>query len=239
MVVRDGKIESSAALDKHGTVYIGSDDHDLYAIDRDGIEKWVFTAGDLVFSSPAVGADGTIYVGSNDRGLCAIAPDGAKNRPSPPATWFCHRRRSAPMKRSTWARTITTCTQSTDGSLERSGLILAAANGARVPSGPLTLRTRASSAAIDLDLPLHPLFTIEPDPSDRTLLITVNPDHAAREKIRSVVQRCPLLARRLSRPDVTSSVKRRYGSSIQTIVSRSLRFSSWLTAHSEAFMAQP
>jgi hypothetical protein len=41
----------------------------------------------------------------------------------------------------------------------------------------------------ETDLPLHALFTVEQNPSVLKLLVTVNPDQRARERIRSVVRR--------------------------------------------------
>ena len=61
-----------------GTVYVGANDNNLYAIKPDGSQKWSFTTGDCIWSSPAIGADGTIYVGSNDDNLYAIKPDGSQ-----------------------------------------------------------------------------------------------------------------------------------------------------------------
>jgi len=63
---------SSAAVGADGTVYVGSDDSNLYAINPDGSEKWRVTTGGEVRSSPAIGSDGTIYVGSHDGRLYAI-----------------------------------------------------------------------------------------------------------------------------------------------------------------------
>jgi outer membrane protein assembly factor BamB/Tol biopolymer transport system component len=55
-----------------GSVYIGSDDGSLYALDAaDGTERWRFAAGSAVSSSPAV-TDGTVYVGSADGTLFAL-----------------------------------------------------------------------------------------------------------------------------------------------------------------------
>ena len=68
---------SSPAVGADGTIYIGSADDNLYAINPDGSMKWKFTTAGLVYSSPAVGADGTIYVGSGDDNLYAINPDGS------------------------------------------------------------------------------------------------------------------------------------------------------------------
>jgi outer membrane protein assembly factor BamB len=75
-----GDVFSSPAIAADGTIYIGSNDWDLYAINpADGSEKWTFTAGAGIFSSPAIGVDGTIYVGSNDDSLYAINPsDGSE-----------------------------------------------------------------------------------------------------------------------------------------------------------------
>ncbi|MBW2608191.1 MAG: PQQ-like beta-propeller repeat protein, partial [Deltaproteobacteria bacterium] len=76
-----GNVESSPAIaiDTDDTIYVGSNDKKLYAINPDGTEKWNFPTGDDVKSSPAVGSDGTIYVGSNDDKLYAINPvDGSK-----------------------------------------------------------------------------------------------------------------------------------------------------------------
>ena len=54
------------------TVYIGSRDHYLYAIDIEkGEEKWKFETGGLIDSSPIV-VDGTVYFGSYDNALYAV-----------------------------------------------------------------------------------------------------------------------------------------------------------------------
>jgi outer membrane protein assembly factor BamB len=71
-------VNSSPAVGADGTIYVGSFDHNLYAISEDGSQKWKFTTGDYVVSSPAVGADGTIYIGSFDDNLYAVNPDGSQ-----------------------------------------------------------------------------------------------------------------------------------------------------------------
>ena len=66
---------NSPAIAEDGTVYIGSSDKNLYAIDpKDGSEKWRFAMNgvDDMDSSPAMGGDGTIYVASRDGNLYAI-----------------------------------------------------------------------------------------------------------------------------------------------------------------------
>jgi outer membrane protein assembly factor BamB len=60
-------VDSSPAIGPDGTVYVGSDDGNLYAIHPEtGTELWRFPAGGEIRSSPAVGADGTIYFGSRN-----------------------------------------------------------------------------------------------------------------------------------------------------------------------------
>ena len=68
-------ISSSPAIDKDGTIYIGSDDGYLHAIRPDGTPKWEYETGTWGRSSPAIGEDGTIYIGSGCS-LYAINPDG-------------------------------------------------------------------------------------------------------------------------------------------------------------------
>ena len=63
----NGRIESSPAVDSEGTVYFGSLDGYLYAINPNGRLKWKNPLTDSLFanfSSPAIGADGTIYIGA-------------------------------------------------------------------------------------------------------------------------------------------------------------------------------
>jgi len=72
------EVYSSPAIGPDGTVYVGSNDWSLYAVNPDGTMRWRFPTGEYVWSSPAVGADGTIYVGSADRNLYAVSPDGTE-----------------------------------------------------------------------------------------------------------------------------------------------------------------
>ena len=70
-------IWSSPAVGADGTIYVGSDDYNLYAINPDGTLKWAYPTGvQIMWSSPVIGADGTVYVGSADRILFAVNPDG-------------------------------------------------------------------------------------------------------------------------------------------------------------------
>jgi outer membrane protein assembly factor BamB len=55
-----------------GTVYVGSDDGNVYALDASsGTEEWSFTTGGQVASAPTV-VDGTVYVGSTDNNVYAL-----------------------------------------------------------------------------------------------------------------------------------------------------------------------
>jgi PGF-CTERM protein len=55
-----------------GTVFVGSDDSNLYAVDAaTGEQEWVFETEAAIESSPIV-ADGTAYVRSNDGNLYAL-----------------------------------------------------------------------------------------------------------------------------------------------------------------------
>ncbi|WP_424005235.1 PQQ-binding-like beta-propeller repeat protein (plasmid) [Haloarcula salina] len=63
----------------NGTVYVGSTDNSLYAIDAEtGAEEWTFPARHRIEATPAY-SDGTVYVGSYDRHLYAVdAADGTE-----------------------------------------------------------------------------------------------------------------------------------------------------------------
>jgi hypothetical protein len=64
---------SSPVIDNKGTVYIGSDDSNVYAITgATGEVKWKFNTDGKVFSTPCLSADGTLYVGSDDRHVYAV-----------------------------------------------------------------------------------------------------------------------------------------------------------------------
>ena len=78
-----GEVFSSPAIGSDGTVYVGSNDNKLYAINgKSGVKLWGFETGDWV-SSPAIGSDGTVYVGSVDKKLYAIKTDSKGPAKSP------------------------------------------------------------------------------------------------------------------------------------------------------------
>jgi eukaryotic-like serine/threonine-protein kinase len=67
----NGQVLSSPAIDK-GTLYVGSSDHFLYAIDlATGTLKWKFKTDSRITSSPAVSA-GLVYFGSFDDYFYAV-----------------------------------------------------------------------------------------------------------------------------------------------------------------------
>ena len=66
-------MNSSPAIGSDGTVYVGSQDNKLYAINgKTGVKLWEFETGGFVRSSPAIGSDGKVYVGSWDLKLYAL-----------------------------------------------------------------------------------------------------------------------------------------------------------------------
>lgn len=75
-------LEANPVVGADGTVYIGSSDHRLYAINPDGTTEWTFETGGELWFSPALAADGTVYVAARmgergDQGsLYALSPDG-------------------------------------------------------------------------------------------------------------------------------------------------------------------
>jgi outer membrane protein assembly factor BamB len=74
-------VQSSPAIGADGTIYVGSNDGHLYAINAGGSQKWKFPSSDsigAVKSSPAIGTDGTIYIGSDDGNMYALNQTGTQ-----------------------------------------------------------------------------------------------------------------------------------------------------------------
>ncbi len=70
---------SAPAVGADGTLYFGSQDFNVYAIDpSNGSTRWSFTTGGKVRSRPSIGADGTIYIPAQDNKLYALNTLGSK-----------------------------------------------------------------------------------------------------------------------------------------------------------------
>lgn len=74
-----GRVSSSPAIGPDGTVYMGSGDNKLYALNPDGTKKWSISGG--IISCFVIGADGTVFGTSPTAGISptnvyALNPDG-------------------------------------------------------------------------------------------------------------------------------------------------------------------
>ena len=108
------EIRSSPAIGTDGTIYVGSSDRKLYAINPDGSQKWSFTAGDAIVSSPAFREPHT-FVGSDGATLYAMDSAMATRKWTflPATCWPFRHRRSSRTARSISAPKTPTCTRST------------------------------------------------------------------------------------------------------------------------------
>jgi outer membrane protein assembly factor BamB len=66
----------AAALGKDGTIYVGDDEHNVYAVDRSGEKLWGFEADTNIEGPPVVDTEGTIYF-DTPRVIYALKPDGS------------------------------------------------------------------------------------------------------------------------------------------------------------------
>ena len=96
----------------NGIVYVGSLDHNVYALNANtGTKVWSYTTGYWVVSSPAV-ANGIVYVGSNDHNVYALnAKPGRRCGAIRPETG-CIPPPPSPTESSMWGAWITTSTHS-------------------------------------------------------------------------------------------------------------------------------
>jgi outer membrane protein assembly factor BamB len=65
-----------AALGKNGTIYLGDDEHKVFAVDRSGQKMWAFDADGNIEGSPVIDTDGSIYF-NTPRVVYALKPDGS------------------------------------------------------------------------------------------------------------------------------------------------------------------
>jgi outer membrane protein assembly factor BamB len=68
-----GLVLSSPAVSADDTVFVGSSDGNMYALDgHSGQPRFVVSVGSAVNSSPAIGSDGTVYFSADDGNLWAV-----------------------------------------------------------------------------------------------------------------------------------------------------------------------
>ena len=72
----DNYVQGGAIISDDGTIYFGSDDRYLYALNPDGALKWKTKLNGWIWSTPAIAEDGTIYIGTYGDYLFAINPNG-------------------------------------------------------------------------------------------------------------------------------------------------------------------
>ncbi len=73
-----GDVDGAPAIAADGTLYFGSCDGGIYALNPDGSLKWQYLTAAAVIGVPAIGADGTVYAGSHDNYIYALNPDGTR-----------------------------------------------------------------------------------------------------------------------------------------------------------------
>ncbi|MFM9090487.1 MAG: PQQ-binding-like beta-propeller repeat protein, partial [Verrucomicrobiota bacterium] len=88
-VTRADWVDSTPAVGPDGTIYVGSHDGRLYALQpANGAIRWSYNAGSFISSSPAIGGDGTLYFGSGSFRLHAVGPDGRERWTFPVGDWI-------------------------------------------------------------------------------------------------------------------------------------------------------
>jgi eukaryotic-like serine/threonine-protein kinase len=76
-----GQVNSSPCIGPDGTVYFGSEDDNVYAINgTTGKQKWEFRTHNDVNSSPIIIDKGTLFVGSDDCSIYAIDSKNGKEK---------------------------------------------------------------------------------------------------------------------------------------------------------------
>jgi hypothetical protein len=76
-------VASSPAIGADGTVYVGSDESGVYALDGNRARRGFQKPRGWFHSSPAVGADGTVYVGSREHKVYAFETSSTGPADSP------------------------------------------------------------------------------------------------------------------------------------------------------------
>jgi len=73
-----GAVKSSPIIAPDGTIYVGSDDANLYAVSSKGEGDFFSFSMASIYSTPAIGSDGAIYVGSEDNNFYSIYSNGTE-----------------------------------------------------------------------------------------------------------------------------------------------------------------
>ena len=76
--ITSGEVASTVAVGQDGTIYFGSMDNKIYAVNPEGKMLWFFNTEDVVTASPVIDSKGVIYIGSRDSNMYAINPDGTQ-----------------------------------------------------------------------------------------------------------------------------------------------------------------
>jgi outer membrane protein assembly factor BamB len=71
-------IYATPALAADGTIYVGSADGTMYALNPDGSLKWRYDTLDPIRSSASIDADGNLYFGCGDGRLYCLRDDGTR-----------------------------------------------------------------------------------------------------------------------------------------------------------------
>ena len=86
------------AIGGNGTIYVGSYDGHIYAIDPDGTLDWRYKTGGWIDSSPVIGDDGTVYVGSGEANLYSLKSESSGPADSPWPMFGRDRKHSSNLK---------------------------------------------------------------------------------------------------------------------------------------------
>ena len=82
--ITESAVFSSPVIGPDSTLYVGSRDNNLYAINGKSAGKlWQFETGGEVWCSPTIGFGGTVYIGSVDKKLYAIKTNSTGPAKSP------------------------------------------------------------------------------------------------------------------------------------------------------------
>lgn len=68
--------QSTPSIDDYGTIYFGTTNGVLYAVNPDGTEKWSVKLNGKINASPAISGDRTIYIGTASGYFYAVSPAG-------------------------------------------------------------------------------------------------------------------------------------------------------------------